>query len=172
MNISQPPSPVTNPNSAYNLSSQERLLKLISEYTMGLVNDNPQNGPIGIACVKVDDFPTINEIVNNGILNWSFVAKLVAQYESALIKVANAMHELATKKIQVRVFLHNTERECGEGSVKSFAKDVNFYISRLVDVENILRSKVETLDKCHWALKTLKYDAPKSDRLPAQFIDN
>jgi len=166
MNINQP-SNVTNPNSPYSLSAQERLISLVNDYMMGLVNDNAQQGQIGIACEKVASFPAITELVTGGMLNWGTVAKLISLYEFELVKVANALHEVGTKKIQVRVFLHNAEKECGEMTLKAFSKDVNFYMSRMIDVENILRSKVETLDKCIWALRTLKYDAPKSDRPPS-----
>jgi hypothetical protein len=159
--------PTTVVSSAYNIAAQEKLLGLVKDYLMGLANDNPEFGPIGIACTRVRTFPTIDELVKNGILQWGFVARLVAEYESELIQVANTLHELGTKKIQIRVFLHNSERECGDGAVRQFSKDVNFYISRLIDIENILRSKLETLDKCIWALRTLKYDAPKSDRPPS-----
>lgn len=110
---------------------------------------------------SVSEFPSVDSIMLNGIMNWKAVSEKIANYEFAQVQLSNLLSDMMIKRTQSKMFINQIMSGGMTPISKQTADQINFYISRLSELELVIKVRLEAIEKCITALRTIKSDAPR-----------
>lgn len=132
----------------YGASEQAKLLSIVDAYIASVCTELEKR--------QILDFPLYDNIFKNSVVNTQEVARAIANYEHERALDVSTMNDLTIKKTQSRIFLFKAQRNLGEITTKDFSRDVNFYLSRIADLEISIRLRIDHSDKAVTSLRSIQ----------------